>query len=97
MLEDTNSLGGAHLQDVVQILDSYEAFLHNVFQEAGVNTDGVKIQIGSDQLTRDRFSGGKALRSHHMNANERFDHLGPITFELFHMLMNYMKMGFKQL
>ena len=68
-----------------------------MFQEAGVTTDGVKIQIGGDQLTRDRFSGGKALRSHHMNANERFDHLGPITFELFHMLMNYMKMVFKQL
>ena len=86
-----------YLQDVVQILDSYEVFLDEVFQEAGVTTDGVKVHIGGDQLTRDRFSGGKALRSHHIHASERFDHLGPITFELFHMLMNYMKMVYKQL
>ena len=72
-------------------------FLNEIYQVAGVTTEDVKVQIGGDQLTRDRFSGGKALRSHHINAAERFDHLGPISFELFHMQMNYMKMVYKQL
>ena len=62
-----------------------------------MTTDGVKVEIGGDQLTRDRFSSGKALRNQHIHASERFDHLGPLTFELFHMLMNCMKMVYKQL
>lgn len=53
------------------------------------------IHVGGDQLTRERFSGAKAMRAHKDDRKDRFVNLSPITFELFHMQMNFLKMAFK--
>lgn len=53
------------------------------------------IHVGGDQLTRERFSGAKAMRAHTDDRKDRFVNLSPITFELFHMQMNFLKMVFK--
>ncbi|CAG2251735.1 unnamed protein product [Mytilus edulis] len=84
--------------EVVKILDFYESFLRESFGKANIDyNDTVKVLIGGDQLTRERFSGSKCLRAGGITADERFDHLSPITFELFHLCMNYVKLIMKQL
>ena len=42
------------------------------------------VQIGGDQLTRERFYGAKRLRA------AVLENLSPITFELFHLQMNFL-------
>ncbi|XP_070532786.1 uncharacterized protein [Ptychodera flava] len=84
--------------DVVQILEFYEETLNDVYTKADIPFDDkVKVHIGGDQLTRDRFSGAKRLRIGGATAMERFDHLSPITFEFFHMQMNYLQVFYKVL
>ena len=83
--------------DVVDILEGYEKIITDIYKSAGVDTSGLTVHIGGDQLTRERFSGAKRLRIGADCASERFDHLSPITFELFHMLMNYLMTFFKKL
>ncbi|XP_069101608.1 uncharacterized protein [Argopecten irradians] len=74
--------------EVVSILDSYEKSLQEAFTSSGKPM--AKVQIGGDQLTRERFSGAKCLRAGAADAFTRFDHLSPITFEMFHLLMNFL-------
>lgn len=83
--------------EVVQIMDFYEEFLSKCHKEAGLDFQDKRILIGGDQLTRERFSGAKRLRTCGLTPQERLQHLSPITFELFHLLMNYVKLFFKQL
>ncbi|CAG2245512.1 unnamed protein product [Mytilus edulis] len=82
-----------YYQDVVGILDFYEKCLKDAHDKAGKQLHDQTYQIGGDQLTRERFSGAKSLRAHHLNPSDKFTHLSPITFELFHMLMSYLKMS----
>ena len=79
-------------QDVVQIMDHYEDMIQEIYTEAGKHLP--KIHVGGDQLTRERFSGAKRLRAHRKVAKHRFANLGPITFELFHMMMNLLQVRF---
>ncbi|XP_062587879.1 uncharacterized protein LOC134249562 [Saccostrea cucullata] len=84
--------------DCVKILSEYEDTLENIFRQAGIDLDHARpIHIGGDQLTRERFSGAKSLKSGCFSAKERFDHLSPITFELWHTAMNFLKLIFAQL
>ena len=83
--------------DVVEILDYYESVVSDVYDAAGKDSQDVKIHIGGDQLTRERFSGAKCLRIGGLNDREKFAHLGPITFEYLHMMMKMMEVVFKQL
>lgn len=55
------------------------------------------MHIGGDQLTRERFSGAKRLRKDAITEEERFEHLSPITFELFHLQMTLLTMFYKLL
>jgi hypothetical protein len=81
-----------YYDDVVDILDNYEKVLSSAFQEAGLALDeDTLIQIGGDQLTRERFSGAKRLRGGTADDAGRFRHLSPITFEMFHLLMNFLE------
>lgn len=81
-----------YYSDVVDILDSYENIVETTFNAAGKEvTDDVKIHIGGDQLTRERFSGAKGLRAAENNVKNRFGHLTPVTFEMFHLLMNFLQ------
>ncbi|CAG2210873.1 unnamed protein product [Mytilus edulis] len=81
-----------YYSDVVDILDSYEKIVETTFNAAGKEvTDDVKIHIGGDQLTRERFSGAKGLRAAENNVKNRFGHLTPVTFEMFHLLMNFLQ------
>ncbi|XP_061184242.1 uncharacterized protein LOC133192263 [Saccostrea echinata] len=85
-----------YYQDVVHILDFYTKTVAEAFQKAGKDvSEETRIHIGGDQLTRERFSGAKAMRAHDENSLDRFQLLTPISFELFHMHMNYLKMVFK--
>ena len=84
--------------DVVDILNSYEDIIADTFhiatKELGDNT---KIHIGGDLFTRERFFGAKVLRASEGNVKDRFGHLGPVTFEMFHLLMNYLQVFFDYL
>lgn len=83
--------------DTIDILDSYEEDLSNCYDKAGIDFKDVKIHVGGDQMTRERFSGAKCLRDRHKDSQAAFAHLSPITFELFHMLMNFAENTFKDL
>lgn len=84
--------------DVIQILDSYEETVAEIFKASGKVFDGkTKVHIGGDQLTRERFSGAKRLRKVAITEEERFEHLSPITFELFHLQMTLLTMFYKLL
>ena len=83
--------------DVVDILQMYENEIREVYNKAGKDGDDYKVHIGGDQLTRERFSGAKRLRIGAQDGFHAFRHLGPITFEFFHMLMNLLQVIFKQL
>ena len=76
-------LNEQYYSDTVQILDGYE----NQLAQLGVTE---KVQIGGDQLTRERFGTAIKLRIGNPNPNDRYDHLGPTTFEFFHLNLNYM-------
>lgn len=81
-------------KDVADILN----FMMNLFltfvMKSDKNETNFFIHVGGDQLTRERFSGAKAMRAHKDDRKDRFVNLSPITFELFHMQMNFLKMAF---
>ena len=83
-------LNEQYYQDVVHILDSYESTIQKLIQDGGL-PEHIKIHIGGDQLTRERFSYGSFLRIGNRNPHDRFAHLGPITFEFYHLGMNFME------
>ncbi|OWF37960.1 hypothetical protein KP79_PYT14281 [Mizuhopecten yessoensis] len=56
-----------------------------------------KVHIGGDQLTRERFSGAKALRFGSFDERSKISDLNPITFELWHMAMNFLTLVFNKL
>ena len=85
-----------YYQDVVHILEFYTNTVIDGYNKAGRQvTEETRIHIGGDQLTRERFSGAKAMRAHDNDPHDRFQCLTPISFEFFHMHMNYLKMAFK--
>lgn len=81
-------------KDVADILN----FMMNLFltfvMKSDKNETNFFIHVGGDQLTRERFSGAMAMRAHEDDRKDRFVNLRPITFELFHMQMNFLKMAF---
>lgn len=85
-----------YYQDVVHILEFYTNSIVEAYHQAGREvSEETTIHIGGDQFTRERFSGAKAMRAHDENPQDRFQILTPISFEFFHMHMNYLKMVFK--
>ena len=67
--------------EVIDILDSYENHIAEIFNYAGKPlTSNSRVHIGGDQLTRERFSAAKRLRSCAINESETFSDLSPITF-----------------
>lgn len=76
--------------DVIDIVNSYKQLVHDIY---GDEPD-VKIHIGGE-LTRERFSGTKRLKSSTLTAKERFDHLFVITFEYFNLQMSILAMLYK--
>lgn len=82
--------------EVVKVLDSYEQLIDDIYTKAGLQVDDSrKVHIGGDQLTRERFSGAKRLRATALTSKEKFQHLTPITFEFFHLQMNFLTALFK--
>ncbi|KAK7100930.1 hypothetical protein V1264_023792 [Littorina saxatilis] len=82
--------------EVVDVLDYYESFLEEVHAQANLPLESsTKVQIGGDQLTRERFSGAKRLRCTAESPSKRFDHLHPITFEPFHLQMKILTVLYK--
>ncbi|XP_033729813.1 uncharacterized protein LOC117319009 [Pecten maximus] len=82
----------ADLKNIRQVytilIASYESILQEAFGACELPLSS--IQIGGDQLTRERFSGAKCLRAGAADIASRFGHLSPITFEMFHLLMNFL-------
>ena len=85
------------LQDVVEILEFYQSAIGEACREAGIRESSFRVHIGGDQLTRERFSSAKSLRAHEDLPASRFASLSPITFEFFHLHMNFLQMVFKTL
>lgn len=82
--------------DVVKILKYYEDLLKKIEEEANAKFDS-KVQIGGDQLTRERFSTALKLRLRNPFSDESFSHLGPVTIEYFHTFFHIQRMVFNQL
>ena len=78
-----------YYQDVVKILEFYE----NLFQNMSANDEMTQrsLHIGGDQLTRERFSHAKNLRIGNVDARAAFANLKPVTFEFFHLGMNFLE------
>ncbi|XP_069108201.1 uncharacterized protein, partial [Argopecten irradians] len=72
--------------DVVDILDSYVSVIKDIYTQAGVEVPN-SVHVGGDQLTRERFSGAKRLRSASLTEDEKCSILYPVAFELFHTEM----------
>lgn len=66
--------------EVLDIMDSYEDHIADIYRKANTNLDGVRVHIGGDQLTMEQFSGAKRVRQQAATERERFVHLSPITF-----------------
>ena len=81
-------------QDVVHILDHYQDLIDRATESAGLEPGSLHVHIGGDQLTRERFSGAKVLRANEDDPSARFESLSPITFEIFHLHMNFLKKCF---
>ena len=77
-------------RDDVKILDYYEHVTRNLI-ERGCLDENVKIQIGGGQLTRERFSNAKLLCIGNFLPPDRFALFGPVTFEFFHLAMNFFR------
>jgi hypothetical protein len=84
--------------DVVKILKTYVSDMENIYVDAGYTTENMpNVQIGGDQLTRERFSCAKSLRLGTKTPSERFDKLFPVSCEFFHMAMKCLTVCFKNL
>lgn len=77
-------------KDVVEILEFYEELVLDICQKSDKDEKFFFIDVGGDQLTRERFSGAKAMRAFEDECKDRFENLSPITFDLFHMQMNFL-------
>jgi hypothetical protein len=83
--------------NVIDIMDLYENHIA-VFECAEKPiTSGTRVHVGGEQLTRERFSGAKRLRSWSNDDREKFHHLSPIIFELFHLQMMVLTLFYKLL
>jgi hypothetical protein len=83
--------------EVVDIMDSYEDHITDIYRKANTDLDGIKIHVSGEQLTRERFSGAKRVRQQAATEKEQFVHLSPITFEFFHLQMAFLTMFYKTL
>ena len=82
--------------DDYQILRGYEDVVARTFANAGQSIR--KVHIGGDQLTRERFSGAKTnMQGLNVPPEDKYEHLNPITFELFHACMNLLNVFFSML
>lgn len=91
-------LNEQYYADVAQILHHYAQTVESVFDEANVElTPSHKVPLGGDQLTRERFSGAMNLMIGAPNDRDAYKHLGPVTFEFFHMMMAYLQLMFDKL
>ena len=85
-----------YCQDIVCILEFYTNTVVDGYNKAGREvTEETRIHIGGDQVTRERFSGAKAVRAHDNDPHDRYQCLRPISFEVSHMHINYLKIIFK--
>ncbi|CAC5397736.1 unnamed protein product [Mytilus coruscus] len=73
------------------ILNFCEKCLNDAHDKAGKQLGNQTYQMRGDQLTREIFSEAKSTRAHHLNPSDKCSHLSPLTFELLHMLMSYLK------
>ena len=71
VLLDTLHKNEQKYAEVVDILDSYEQVISDTFEDLR----DIKIHIGGDQLTRERFSGAKSLRAGANDPKEQLKHL----------------------
>lgn len=48
------------MQRLLNVLDSYEQLIDEIYTEAGIQVgDSTKVHTGGDQFTRERFPGAK--------------------------------------
>ena len=87
--------------DIIKIILFYRSYitvLRKVFLQAGIPVSLIpKIHIGGDQLTRERFCGGKKLMANLHNVHEGFEILSPISAEFFHVAMKFLQLPYTEL
>jgi hypothetical protein len=81
--------------DCIEILHVYQNLVDNIYQECQQEIPLGRVHIGGDQKTRERFSGAKRLLAGSLTPAERYESLGPITFELFHLKIKFLSVVYK--
>ena len=76
--------------EVVHILADWQKHGERIHREVP-NFCQKSFPAGGDQLTRDRIVGALLLRLGNINARDRFNLIGTVTFEFFHLPMNFME------
>ena len=79
-----------YYQQVVKILEEWQKLAEKIMREFP-NCMQRSFPAGGDQLTRERLVGALLLRFGNIQARDRFDLIGTITFEFFHLAMNFME------
>ena len=78
-----------YYDDDVKILLYFQNKLKSAYQKAGMElAPTTKWQVGGDLLTRERFSTTIHTRLRNCFDDERISHLGPVTMEFLHLMMN---------
>lgn len=84
--------------DMIHIMKNHEELLQKVFDKLQKDLPSdFKVQDGGDLLTRWRMSGAKGLVAVEFEDKAAFRHLSPITFEMFHTMMQQVTMMFSRL
>jgi hypothetical protein len=79
-------------QDVPTILREYQDCFVNLFTACGIEMpEDAHIHIGGDQLTREKFSNALKLMLGNPYKEENLSRLYPVTFEFFHLMMNFLQ------
>lgn len=81
------NLNEAILKEVVQIMDYYAELAQTIVKKSDVQDT---VQVGGDQMTAKAEREAKKLRKGNADAVSSFSQLHPITFEFFHLYMNYL-------
>ncbi|XP_053386739.1 uncharacterized protein LOC128550851 isoform X2 [Mercenaria mercenaria] len=87
-------------EDCVDILDTYETILSDIYVKAFGSTELLnkfQVPVGGDQLTRVRLEEAKNLRTLATTPRKRFEDLQPFVIELWHTKQDYLEKCYKEL
>ncbi|VDI79977.1 Hypothetical predicted protein, partial [Mytilus galloprovincialis] len=87
-------------EDCLNIMSDYEDQIIELYTKAYGNTDMLDrhgVVLGGDMLTRERLQNAKNIRHLALTPRGRFQHLAPVTCELWHVKQDLLAKAYKAL